>query len=86
MLALPLLVHHRHRVLKAMDHSRQVVRHNGFRELAFLGLLSGINLLGLIGASLGLLLSLPSSALILMACCLTQTPCSSVSRRNMLPT
>ena len=50
------------------------------------GLLSGINLLGLLGASLGLLLSLPFSALVLMACCRTQTPCSKVSRRNMLPT
>ena len=85
-LALPLLVHHRHRVLQAMDHSRQLVRHNGLKVLALLGLLSGINLLGLIGASLGLLLSLPFSALVLMACCRTQTPCRSVSRRNMLPT
>ena len=85
-LALPLLVHHRHRALQAMDHSRQLVRHNGLKVLALLGLLIGINLLGLIGASLGLLFSLPFSALILMACCRTQTPCSSVSRRNMLPT
>ncbi len=85
-LALPLLVHHRHRALQAMDHSRQLVSHNGLKVMALLGLLSGINLLGLIGASLGLLLSLPLSALILMACCRTQTPCSSVSRRNMLPT
>ena len=66
-----------------MDHSRQLVRHKGHNVL---GLLSEINLLGLIGASLGLLLSLPFSALILMACCRTQTPCRSVSRRNMLPT
>ena len=85
-LALPLLVHHRHRALQAMDHSRQLVRHNGLKVLALLGLLIGINLLGLIVASLGLLLSLPFSALLLMACCRTQTPCSSVSRRNMLPT
>ena len=85
-LALPLLVHHRHRALQAMDHSRQLVRHNGLKVLALLGLLIGINLLGLIGASLVLLFSLPFSALILMACCRTQTPCRSVSRRNMLPT
>ena len=85
-LALPLLVHHRHRALQAMDHSRQLLRHNGLKVLALLGLLIGINLLGLIGASLGLLFSLPFSALILMACCRTQTPCNSVSRRNMLPT
>ena len=85
-LALPLLVHHRLRALQAMDHSRQLVRHNGLKMLALLGLLSGINLLGLIGASLGLLLSLPFSAQVLMACCRTQTPCSSVSRRNILPT
>ena len=58
----------------------------GLKVLALLGLLIGINLLGLIGASLGLLFSLPFSALILMACCRTQTPCNSVSRRNMLPT
>ena len=85
-LALPLLVHHGHRSLQAMDHSRLLVRQNGLKVLALLGLLSGINLLGLLGASLGLLLSLPFSALVLMACCRTQTPCSKVSRRNMLPT
>ena len=85
-LALPLLVHHRHRALQAMDHSRQIVRSNGLKMLAILGLLSGLNLLGLIGATLGLLLTLPFSALLLMACCRTQTPCSSDSRRNMLPT
>lgn len=85
-LALPLLVHHRHRALQVMDHSRQLVRHNGLKVLALLGLLIGINLLGLIGASLVLLFNLPFSALILMACCRTQTPCRSVSRRNMLPT
>ena len=85
-LALPLLVHHGHRALQAMDHSRLLVRQNGLKVLALLGLLSGINLLGLLGASLGLLLSLPFSALVLMACCRTQTPCSKVSRRNMLPT
>ena len=45
-----------------MDHSRQLARHNGLKVLALLRLLSGINLLGLIGASLGLLLSLPFSA------------------------
>ena len=81
-LALPLLMHHRPRALQAMDHSRQLVRHYGHKVLALLGLISGINLLGLISASLGL----PFSALIQMACCRTQTPCSSVSRRNMLPT
>ena len=85
-LALPLLVHHRHRALQAMDHSRQIVRCNALKMLAILGLLSGLNLLGLIGATLGLLLTLPFSALLLMACCRTHTPWSSDSRRNMLPT
>ena len=85
-LALPLLVHHRHRALQAMDHSRQIVRCNALKMLAILGLISGLNVLGLIGATLGLLLTLPFSALLLMACCRTQTPCSSDSRRNMLPT
>ena len=56
------------------------------KMLAILGLISGLNVLGLIGATLGLLLTLPFSALLLMACCRTQTPCSSDSRRNMLPT
>ena len=36
-LALPLLVHHRHRALQAMDHSRQLVRQNGLKVLALLG-------------------------------------------------
>lgn len=85
-LALPLLIHHRHRALQAMDHSFQLVRGNALKVLALLGLITGLNLLGLIGASLGLLLSLPFSALVLMACCRTQTPWSRDSRRNMLPT
>ena len=85
-LALPLLIHHRHRALQAMDHSRQLVGGNALKVLALLGLITGLNLLGLIGASLGLLLSLPFSALVLMACCRTQTPWRSESRRNMLPT
>ena len=85
-MALPLLVHHRHRALQAMAHSRQLVNANGLKVLAMLGLISGLNLLGLILASLGLLLSLPFSALVLMACCRTQTPWRSDSRRNMLPT
>ena len=85
-LALPLLVHHRHRALQAMDHSRQLVGGNALKVLALLGLITGLNLLGLIGASLGLLLSLPFSALVLMACCRTQTPWRSDSRRNILPT
>ena len=85
-LALPLLVHHRYRALQAMDHSRQLVRHNILKVLALIGLVIGLNLLGLIGATLGLLLSLPFSALLLMACCRTQTPLSSDSRRNIFPT
>ena len=85
-LALPLLVHERCRALQAMDQSRQLIHRNGFKVLALLGMLLGINLLGLIGASLGLLLSLPFSALVLMACCRPQTPLVSDSRRNMFPT
>ena len=85
-LAFPLLVHERCRALQAMDHSRQLVRRNGLKVLALLGMLLGINLLGLIGATLGLLLSLPFSALVLMACCRPQTPFSNDSRRNMFPT
>ena len=85
-LALPLLVHHRHRALQAMDHSMQLVRSNALKVLALLGLLIGLNLLGLLGAALGLVLSLPFSALLLMASCRTQTPWSSDSRRNILPT
>ena len=85
-LALPLLIHHRHRALQAMDHSRQLVGGNALKVLALLGLITGLNLLGLIGASLGLLLSLPFSAFVLMACCRTQTPWRSDSRRNILPT
>ncbi|MCP4972929.1 MAG: hypothetical protein AB8A46_02650 [Prochlorococcus sp.] len=86
LLALPLLIHHRHRMLRAMDHSRQIVQTNRLKVLALLGLLIGLNLLGLIGAFLGLLLSLPFSALVLMASCRTQTPWVRESRRNMLPT
>ena len=85
-LAFPLLVHERCRALQAMDHSRQLVHRNGLKVLALLGMLLGINLLGLIGATLGLLLSLPFSALVLMACCRPQTPFSNDSRRNMFPT
>ena len=85
-LALPLLVHERCRALQAMDQSRQLVHRNVFKVLALLGMLLGINLLGLIGATLGLLLSLPFSALALMACCRPQTPLISDSRRNMFPT
>ena len=85
-MALPLLVHHHHRALQAMAHSRQLVNHNGLKVMAMLGLLAGLNLLGLLGASIGLLLSLPFSALVLMACCRSQTPWRSDSRRNMLPT
>ncbi len=85
-LALPLLVHHRYRALQAMDHSRQLVRHNILKAMALIGMLIGLNLLGLIGATLGLLLSLPFSALLLMGCCRTQTPLSNDSRRNMFPT
>ena len=85
-LALPLLVHRRIGALQAMDHSRVMVSQNGFKVLALLGMLSGLNLLGLLGASLGLLLTLPFSALLLMASCRVQTPCSSVSRRNIFPT
>ena len=51
-LALPLLIHHRHRALQAMDHSRQLVGGNALKVLALLGLITGLNLLGLIGASL----------------------------------
>ena len=86
LLALPLLVHHRCRALKAMDRSRLLVRRNILKVLALIGLLLGMNLLGLFGATLGLLLSIPFSALVLMACCQAQTPCSSDSRRNILPT
>ena len=32
-LALPLLVHHHHRALQAMDHSQQLVRQNGLKVL-----------------------------------------------------
>ena len=85
-LALPLLVHHGHRPLAAMEHSRRLVQTNRLKVLALLGLLLGINLVGLMGACLGLLLSLPISALLLMASCRTQTPWVRESRRNMLPT
>ena len=85
-MALPLLIHHHHRALQAMAHSRQLVNNNGLKIMAMLGLLIGLNLLGLLGASIGLLLSLPFSALVLMACCRSQTPWRSDSRRNILPT
>jgi len=74
LLALPLLIHHGHRPLAAMEHSRNLIKHNRAKLLALAGLLLGLNLLGLMGACLGLLLSLPLSALILMASCRTQTP------------
>ena len=84
-LALPLLVHERCRALQAMDHSRQLVHRNGLKVLALLGCCwpqsSGAD-----RATLGLLLSLPFSALVLMACCRPQTPLSNDSRRNMFPT
>ena len=73
-LALPLLIHHGHRPLAAMEHSRKLVQQNRLKVLALLGLLVGLNLIGLMGACLGLLLTLPLSALILMASCRTQTP------------
>ena len=85
-MSLPLLVHHRCRALQAMDRSRRLVQHNSLKMLAVLGLLLGINALGLLGATLGLLLSLPFSALILMACCRPQAPWRRDSRRNILPT
>ena len=71
-LALPLLVHHHHRPLAAMDHSRRIVQANRLKILALIGLLLGLNALGLMGACLGLLFSLPLSALVLMASCRTQ--------------
>jgi uncharacterized membrane protein len=85
-LSLPLLVYHRCKALQAMDHSRRLVQNNRLKMLAVLGLLLGINALGLLGATLGLLLSLPFSALVLMACCRPQTPWRRDSRRNILPT
>ncbi len=85
-LALPLLVHHGHRPLAAMEHSRRLVQTNRLKVLALLGLLIGVNLIGLMGAFIGLLLSIPFSALLLMASCRTQTPWVSDSRRNILPT
>ena len=85
-LSFPLLVHHRCRALQAMDRSRRLVQNNSLKMLAVLGLLLGINALGLLGATLGLLLSLPFSALVLMACCRPQTPWRRDSRRNIFPT
>ena len=85
-LALPLLVHHRHRPLAAMEHSRRLVQANRLKVLALLGLILGVNLIGLMGACLGLLLSIPISAMLLMASCRTQTPWDRDSRWNMLPT
>jgi uncharacterized membrane protein len=86
LLSIPLLIHHGYRPLRAMEHSRKLVQANRLKVLALLGLLLGINLLGLMAASLGLLLSLPFSALLLMASCRTQTPWRRESRRNILPT
>ena len=85
-LSLPLLVHHRCRALQAMNRSRRLVQHNSLKMLAVFGLLLGINALGLMGATLGLLLSLPFSALVLMACCRPQAPWRRDSRRNIFPT
>ena len=85
-LALPLLVHHGHRPLAAMEHSRRLVQNNRLKVLALLGLLIGVNLIGLMGAFIGLLLSIPFSALLLMASCRTQKPWVKDSRRNMFPT
>ena len=59
---------------------------NGLKVLALLGMLLGQIFSGLIWATLGLLLSLPFSDLVLMACCRPQTPLISDSRRNMFPT
>jgi hypothetical protein len=73
LLSIPLLIHHGYRPLRAMEHSRKLVQANRLKVMALLGLLLGINLLGLMAASLGLLLSLPFSALLLMASCRTQT-------------
>ena len=86
LLSIPLLIHHGHRPLRAMEHSRKLVQANRLKVLALLGLLLGINLLGLMAASLGLLFSLPFSALLLMASCRTQTPWRRESRENILPT
>ncbi len=86
LLSIPLLIHHGYRPLRAMEHSRKLVQANRLKVMALLGLLLGINLLGLMAASLGLLLSLPFSALLLMASCRTQTPWRRESRRNILPT
>jgi len=72
LLAFPLLVHHRHRPLAAMEHSRRLVNGNRLKVLALIGLLLGLNAVGLMGACLGLLISLPLSALVLMASCRTQ--------------
>ena len=85
-LSLPLLVYHRCRALQAMDRSRRLVQNNSLKMLAVLGLLLCINALDLLGATLGLLLSLPFSALVMMACCRPQTPWRRDSRRNILPT
>lgn len=73
-LALPLLIHYGHRPLAAMEHSRRLVQSNRLKVLAILGLLMGVNLIGLLGAFIGLLLSIPFSALLLMASCRTQRP------------
>ena len=66
-LSLPLLVYHRCKALQAMAHSRRLVQNNSLKMFAVLGLLLGINALYLLGAPPGLLLSLPFSALVLMA-------------------
>jgi hypothetical protein len=86
LLSIPLLIHHGYRPLRAMEHSRKLVQANRLKVMALIGLLLGINLLGLMAASLGLLFSVPFSALLLMASCRTQTSWRRESRRNMLPT
>ena len=86
LLAIPLLIHHGHRPLQAMEHSRKLVQSNRLKVLALIGLLLGINVLGFLAASLGLLISLPFSALLLMASCRTQKPCRKESRLNIFPT
>ncbi|MGC6483224.1 MAG: hypothetical protein ACON4T_06645 [Synechococcus sp.] len=72
-LALPLLIHHGHKPWTAMKHSHRLVQDNRLKIYVLLGLLVGLNVIGLLGL-IGLLITLPLSALILMASCRTQTP------------
>ena len=85
-LALPLLVHERCQAIQAMDHSRQLVHRNGLKVLALQGHVARPQSSGADGGHPGVLLSLPFSALVLMACCRAQNPLISDSRRNMFPT